>query len=71
LVATQGVDGSGNPTTTWTTSCTGATDLNGNACNAPGNAVKVVVNYAFPLSIPYWRITVLNVSSTSQMVINF
>lgn len=60
---------SGN--TSWTTSCTGSVDVHGNACNAEGNAVKVVVTYSFPLSIPWIRPTITRVSSTSQMVINF
>lgn len=37
--------------------------------NAPGNAVNVVVTYALPFAIPYWKSTTINVSSTSQMVI--
>lgn len=66
-VATQ--NSSGN--TSWTTACTGSVDANGNACNAEGNAVKVVVTYNFPLSIPWVQVSILKVSSTSQMVINF
>jgi Flp pilus assembly protein TadG len=48
--------------TTWT-SC-GATE-----CNAQGNAVKVTVSYAFPLTLPWLTKSTLNMSSTSQMVI--
>jgi Flp pilus assembly protein TadG len=70
-VATQTTDAGGNPTTVWTTPCTTAVDANGNACNAPGNAVNVVVTYGFPLSIPWWKSSLVKVSSTSQMVINF
>jgi Flp pilus assembly protein TadG len=66
-VATQ--NGTGN--TSWTTACTGSTDSNGNACNAEGNAVKVVVTYRFPLSIPWLPASTLSISSMSQMVINF
>lgn len=55
---------SGAPGNTWTTSCAGAT------CNVPGNAVQVTVTYAFPISIPFWKNTNINVSSTSQMVIS-
>lgn len=50
---------------------------NGGACaswpdgdNAPGHNVKVVVNYAFPLSIPFWNAAHLNLQSTAEMVIS-
>lgn len=39
-------------------------------CNAPGNLVQVQVNYAFPLGIPFWGSSTINISSTSQMVIS-
>ena len=39
------------------------------ACNAPGNQVQVTVSYAYPISIPYWKATSVNVSSTAAMVI--
>jgi Flp pilus assembly protein TadG len=55
--------------TDWNTACT-TTDLNSNACNTPGNAVKVVVTYPFTLSIPFVASYTINLSSTSQMVIN-
>jgi Flp pilus assembly protein TadG len=48
--------------TTWS-NCTVA------PCNTPGSLASVQVTYAFPLSIPFWRSTVLNLQSTSQMVI--
>lgn len=38
-------------------------------CNAPGNAVKVVVTYPFALLIPYSVSSTLNFSSTSQLVV--
>jgi Flp pilus assembly protein TadG len=57
--------------TSWTTQCLGSVDAKGNACNAEGNAVKVVVTYNFPLSIPWLNPSIVKVSSTSQMVINF
>ncbi len=60
---TASYDSSGN--IIWTTPCTG-----GATCNDAGNEVKVVVNYAFPLSIPFWRATTVNMSSTSNMVIS-
>jgi len=62
---------SANGTTTWTTQCVGATDTNGNACNAEGNAIRVVVTYDFPMTLPWVRIPLVKVSSSSQMVINF
>jgi Flp pilus assembly protein TadG len=55
--------------TDWNTQCT-STDLNGNACNTPGNAVKVVVNYPYTLGIPFMKSYSMNLGSTSQMVIN-
>jgi Flp pilus assembly protein TadG len=55
--------------TDWNTQCT-STDLNGNACNTPGNAVKVVVNYSYTMGIPFVKNFTMNLSSTSQMVIN-
>lgn len=61
-------DGSGS--TTWPTPCTTAIDANGNACNAPGNAVKVTVTYTYPLAIPIWGYHPLTVSSTSEMMIS-
>ncbi|HUB29057.1 MAG TPA: TadE/TadG family type IV pilus assembly protein [Terracidiphilus sp.] len=66
-VASQNASG----VTSWTVQCTGRVDVKGNACNAEGNAVKVVVTYQFPLSVPWLRPTIAHVSSTSQMVINF
>jgi Flp pilus assembly protein TadG len=38
-------------------------------CNAPGNQVQVTVSYSYPISIPYWKSTSFNISSTSAMVI--
>jgi Flp pilus assembly protein TadG len=39
-------------------------------CNNPGNLVRVVVVYQFPLSIPFLAARTLRMSSTSQMVIS-
>jgi Flp pilus assembly protein TadG len=50
-------------TTTWSTCASGT-------CNLPGNAVKVTVTCAFPVSFPFWRNFNFNISSTSQMVIS-
>lgn len=60
-----------NGNTNWTTQCPGRVDAKGNACNAEGNAVRVVVTYNFPLNLPWMRASLVRVSSTSQMVINF
>ena len=60
-----------NGNTSWTTQCSGTLDQKGNACNAEGNAVRVVVTYDFPLTLPWLRASLVKVSSTSQMVINF
>lgn len=60
-----------NGHTSWTTPCTGKVDDKGNRCNAEGNAVRVVVTYSFPLSLPWMHKSIMKVSSTSQMVINF
>lgn len=49
-------------TTTWST-CPGT-------CNAPGNMVKVVVSYSFPLNILFLSKSTLNIGSTSEMVIS-
>jgi TadE-like protein len=51
-------------TVDWNTSCTSGT------CNNKGYAVRVVVSYPFPLNIPFWKNATINLSSTSQMMIN-
>ena len=56
-------------TTQWVTQCTTLNDSLGNPCNNPGNQVQVVVQYAFPLNIPFWRATTLTVRSNSSGVI--
>jgi len=53
---------SGSPATTTWSACP--------ACNAPGNMVKVSVTYGYPLSIPFWKSTTVNIGSTSSMVIS-
>ena len=55
---------SGTPATTTWTACTTGT------CNAPGNQVSVNIQYAFPLGIPFWKVTTVTMSSTSRMVIS-
>lgn len=42
----------------------------GTGCNAPGDMIAVTVTYPFPLSIPFWKSTTLNVTTTSRMVIS-
>jgi Flp pilus assembly protein TadG len=39
-------------------------------CNGPGHMIQVTVQYPFLLSIPFWKATTLNVTSTSTMVIS-
>jgi hypothetical protein len=56
--------------TSWTTPCTGAVDSIGNPCNTVGYAVRVVVTYSYPLSIPFVPSNTLNIHGTSQMLIN-
>lgn len=64
-------------TTTWNTAVkqsSGAMTWNGcgtaDACKAPGNQVQVTVTYPFPLSIPFWQQTTVQLTSTSEMVIS-
>jgi len=52
----------GSTATTWAVCSSGT-------CNQPGYMVNVAVTYAFPLSIPFVPKRTINVSSTSQMVI--
>ena len=51
-------------TSTWTSCDEGVT------CNAPGNQIKVVVSYDFPLNIPFWSRESITVSSTSTQIIS-
>jgi len=39
-------------------------------CNNPGNLVKVVVAYKYPLNIPFVPVKSIGMSSTSEMVIS-
>ncbi len=48
---------------TWSTCTTGT-------CNAPGNMVKVVATYAYPLHVPFAPTLSINLTSTSRMVIS-
>jgi len=47
---------------TWSL-CTGV------GCNQPGNQVQVLVDYQFPMGIPFWKKVSLDMQGTSQMVI--
>ena len=56
-------------TTTWPT--TGANCYPSTTpCNNPGNLVNVVVSYAYPFTVPFWKSGTINIRSTSQMVIS-
>lgn len=55
-------------TVTWPS--TGQVCLVTNPCNNPGAEVNAVVTYPYPLSIPFWQATTINISSTSQMTIS-
>jgi len=62
-------------TTTWCAQTVSATysmtwpSCASSTANSPGNAVNVVVTYAFPLNIPFWKNQTLNLSSTARMVV--
>jgi Flp pilus assembly protein TadG len=62
-----------NATATWlsqnASSPTGWTAC-GSPCEAPGNQVRVQVTYTFPLSIPFWKNSTVDIASTSEMVIS-
>ena len=38
-------------------------------CNGAGNQVQVTVSYSFPIGIPFWRVTSINLQSVSTMVV--
>lgn len=62
VTATWATPSAATPTT-WT-ACGPTTP-----CNDPGDSVAVDVTYAFPLNLPFFKSTTLNMSSTSTMVI--
>jgi Flp pilus assembly protein TadG len=62
-VTTTWMSASSTQPTTWS-SCTTGT------CNAPGNQVKVVAAYTFPLSVPFVPALSFSLTSTSKMVIS-
>jgi Flp pilus assembly protein TadG len=51
------------PNMTWTTCGT-------TQCDAIGNAVKVTVNYSFPLQVPFYPGSTINLTNSSMMVIS-
>jgi Flp pilus assembly protein TadG len=62
-------------TTTWmkanTTGTTGWTACARRvSCNQPGDMVQVRVTYGYPINVPFWTSTTIDVSSASQMVIS-
>lgn len=67
VTATWWTSPSGGMNNQWNVPCTTASAP---ACSTPGNLVRVTVNYAFPLAIPFWSPGTLNIHSTSQMVIS-
>lgn len=52
--------------TTWST-CTPTSTA---PCNIAGNQLRVTVKYAFPLNIPFWRASTLNLQSTSAIPVS-
>jgi Flp pilus assembly protein TadG len=56
-------------TTTWPTTGSACTPTV-TPCDNPGNLVRVVVTYQFPLTIPFVPARTLTMTSTSQMVIS-
>lgn len=62
-------------TTTWlkanTTGTTGWTACAPRTpCKLPGDMVQVRVTYGYPINVPFWTSTTIDVSSASQMVIS-
>lgn len=66
LTATTTTNPQGIPATIWVACATGTPGT----CNQPGNQVQVQVQYKFPLNLPFFSSTTLNMSSTSSMVIS-
>jgi Flp pilus assembly protein TadG len=63
-VSTTWLQASSTTPATWST-CSGSQSI----CDAPGNAVHVVVSYPFPFQIPFSGTNNLNFSSTAQLVV--
>jgi Flp pilus assembly protein TadG len=56
-------------TATWPTTGAACTPI-ASPCNNPGNLVKVVVTYQYPLNIPFVPSATINMSSTSELAIS-
>ena len=63
-VSTTWLLASSSTPVTWST-CSGSQSI----CDAPGNAVQVVVSYPFPFQIPFSGSSTFNFTSIAQMVI--
>ena len=64
-VASSWLQATADTPVTWS-NCSSSTSA---TCNAPGNAVQVVVTYPFPFQIPFAGKNTFNFSGTAQMVI--
>ena len=56
-------------TPSWSSYTAGQTCPKTGICNTPGNQVKVIVQYNYPISIPFVSIQTWTLTSTSAMVI--
>lgn len=63
-ISTTWLQASSTTPTTWSTCAS-----SNNICNAPGNAVQVLVSYPFPFQVPFTSSSTFDFSSTAQMVI--
>jgi Flp pilus assembly protein TadG len=59
---TTWLSASSSPPTSWS-NCSSGT------CNVPGNEVQVTVSYPLSISIPFWNVKTVTLSSTAVMVI--
>lgn len=64
-VSTTWMQATSDTPATWSTCNSSISSI----CNAPGNAVRVVVTYPFLFQVPFARNNTWNFSSTAQMVI--
>lgn len=63
IVSTSWLSKGGSTNASWSA-------CNGQNCNQPGDAVRVVVRYQFPIDIPVAGSNTIQLSSTAQMVIS-
>jgi Flp pilus assembly protein TadG len=54
---------------TWSAYVHGSSCPSTGPCNSPGNLVKIVVTYNFPLTVPFVPLQTYSMSSTSAMII--